>query len=315
MMSTKEEVLKFLISNSSNYTSGEAIANQLGKSRAAVWKAIKSLQTEGYAIDAVTNRGYRLNEENDLLNSSLVESKLNSNIKVIYYPSIDSTNTQAKRLIAEGESGNMLVIADEQTNGRGRQGKSFYSPALTGIYLTYVTHPMTALQNAVTATTAAAVAVCRAIEQLTDLKPKIKWVNDVYLADKKVCGILTEAVTDFETQTVTSVIIGIGMNIKTIHFPKDVENASCLGVDIKRADLIAAITNELEKITSSNYNDFISYYRSHSMIIGEKINFIQNNQVTPATAVAIDESGGLVVELKDGTQTTLRSGEISIRKR
>lgn len=314
-MSTKEEVLKVLIRNSNDYFSGEDLAARLGKSRAAVWKAVKTLQKEGYIIDAITNRGYRLSEDNDILNSEIVKSRLSNDIEVIYYPSIDSTNNQAKRLVSEGRNNTMLIICDEQTAGRGRQGKSFYSPALTGIYMSFVTHPMTALQNAVTATTAAAVAVCRAIEKLTDRKPKIKWVNDVYLDGKKICGILTEAVTDFETQTVTSVIIGVGMNIKTIDFPDDVENASCLGSNVKRADLIAEIANELYRINNSDYSDFISYYRSHSMIIGEKINFIKNNMVTPATAIEIDSEGGLVVQLETGEIKTLRSGEISIRKR
>lgn len=314
-MSTKDDVLRILIGSSDGYISGEDLAERLGKSRAAVWKAVKALRKDGYIIDAVTNRGYRLGEDNDILNTALVQSKLSDDIEVIYYPSVDSTNTQAKRLINEGKNNTMLIICDEQTAGRGRQGKSFYSPALTGIYMSFVTHPMTALKNAVTATTAAAVAVCRAVETLTDKKPKIKWVNDVYLDGKKICGILTEAVTDFETQTVTSVIIGIGMNIKTIDFPDDVENASCLGANVKRADLIAAIANELYKINNSDYNNFISYYRSHSMIIGEKINFIKNERVTPATAIEIDEAGGLVVQLENGEKLTLRSGEISIRKR
>lgn len=314
-MSTKDDVFKILIGKSNDYISGEALAAKLGKSRAAVWKAVKALQKDGYSIDAVTNRGYRLSEDNDILNAALVQSKLRDDIEVIYYPSIDSTNTQAKRLINEGKNNTMLIICDEQTAGRGRQGKSFYSPALTGIYMSFVTHPMTALQNAVTATTAAAVAVCRAVERLTDKKPKIKWVNDVYLDGKKICGILTEAVSDFETQTVNSVIIGIGMNIKTIDFPDDVENASCLGANVRRADLIAAIADELYRINSSEYNDFIDYYRSHSMIIGEKINFIKNGRITPAAAIEIDKTGGLVVQLESGERTTLRSGEISIRKR
>ena len=126
---------------------------------------------------------------------------------------------------------------------------------------------------------------------------------------------MTEAVTDFETQTVTSVIIGIGMNIKTIDFPSDVENAASLGANVRRADLIAAIARELHAINNSKYNEFIDYYRTHSLIIDKKINFIQNERVTPATAVAIDETGGLVVELESGEQTVLRSGEISIRRR
>lgn len=313
-MSTKNEVLKALISTSNKYISGEALANELGKSRASVWKAIKSLQKDGYIIDAVTNKGYRLNNENDIITAELVGAGLDKDIEVIYYPSIDSTNTEAKRLIANGKQSEMLLIADEQTAGRGRQGKGFYSPALTGIYMTYAFHPMKELQNAVAITTATSVAVCRAIEKLTDKKPKIKWVNDVYLNDKKICGILTEAVTDFESQTVSSIIIGIGMNIKTVDFPQEVENGGSLGANIRRSDLITAIANELFKINSADYCDFIEYYRTHSMIIGEKINFIQNGKVTPAIATAIDNSGGLVIKLSDGTSKTLKSGEISIRR-
>lgn len=313
-MSLKDEVLKYLISNSDNYISGETIAATFSKSRAAVWKAIKALQKDGYVIDASTNKGYRLNSDNDILNKDIVQSKLDNNIEVIYYPSIDSTNNEAKRIAASGNKNNLLIIADAQTNGRGRQGKSFYSPPLTGIYMSLVTHPMAELQNAVTATTAAAVAVCKAIEKTTNLKPSIKWVNDVYLNGKKICGILTEAISDFETQTVTSVIIGIGMNIKTIDFPESVENATCLNVNIKRADLIAVITDELCKIISSDYHDFINYYRTHSMIIGKQINFIQNGKITSAKAIEIDNAGGLVVQLENGEQTTLRSGDISIRK-
>lgn len=314
-MTTKELVLKYLISNSNEYISGEELAKELGKTRASVWKAIKALQAQGYEIDAVTNRGYRINNNNDILNEELLSAGLVNELSVFYYPSIDSTNNQSKRLIAEGKCEDMLIVAEEQTAGRGRQGKSFYSPALTGVYFSVVTHPMVELQNAVTSTTAAAVAVCRAIEGLTDKKPKIKWVNDVYLNDKKICGILTEAVTDFEAQTVSSVIVGIGTNIKTVSFPNEVENAGAIGEDIKRAELICAITNELIKISKGSWEDVISYYRSHSMIIGEKINFIKDGKVTPATAVEIDELGGLVVELENSQRITLRSGEISIRKR
>lgn len=314
-MGTKEDVLKILINNADSFISGEALAKQLSLSRAAVWKAIKGLQKQGYTIDAVTNRGYRLNEQNDIITEKSLKKFLDFDADVLYYPVIDSTNNEAKRLVNDGSGKPMLLVAEEQTNGRGRQGKSFYSPPLTGIYMTLVTHPMSRLANAVTATTAASVAVCRAVEELTQLKPKIKWVNDVYLDGKKICGILTEAITDFETQTVSSVIIGIGMNIKTIDFPSEVENAASLNVNISRVKLIACIANHLNRILCCDYSEFITYYRSHSMIIGEQIHFIKNTKVTPATAMDIDDTGGLVVRLENGEITTLRSGEISIRRR
>jgi len=313
-MSLKIDILHALQS-SGTYVSGEELARRFGKSRAAVWKAVKSLQSDGYLIDAVTNRGYILTGDNDLITSDIIAPKLDYSVKVLYYPTVDSTNTQAKRLINDGEKDVILVVADEQTAGRGRQGKSFYSPPMTGIYMTLVVHPNKELQDAVTVTTAAGVAVCRAIEKLTDKKPQIKWVNDVYIGENKICGILTEAIVDFETSVAESMLVGIGTNIKTVAFPEDIENASCLDADVKRSDLIAAITNELMAIIDGGYKEFIDYYRTHSMLINRKINFIQNGKVTPATAIAIDESGGLVVRLEDGSETTLRSGEISVRKR
>ncbi len=312
-MALKNDILYELL-NQSDYISGEELAARFGKSRAAVWKAIKALSKEGYDIDAVTNRGYRLTQNNNLISAESIRSLLKEKIDVLYYPSVDSTNTQCKRLLAEGRQGAFLVTADEQTAGRGRQGKSFYSPAMTGIYFSLVIRPETTLQNAVTATTAAAVAVCKAVERLTEKKPKIKWVNDVYVDGKKICGILTEAVTNFEDGTVDSVIIGIGINIKTSQFPEDAAQAGSLEADVSRSELIAQAVNELVQIAQGDYSRFIDYYRTHSMIIGEKINFIQNGKVTPAKAVAIDETGGLVVELNTGEIKTLRSGEISIRK-
>lgn len=314
-MSLKTDVLYELRKNTGKYISGQELAEKFGKSRAAVWKAVKALQKSGCRIDAVTNKGYALTEDNDILSESSIKEAMKHNIDVICYNSVDSTNTQAKRLINEGISGTLLITADGQTAGRGRQGKSFYSPAGTGIYMSLVIHPDTLLQNAVTATTAAAVAVCRAIERLTNIRPGIKWVNDVYIGEKKICGILTEAVTDFETGIVSSVIVGIGTNITTSDFPQDVENAGSLGTKIRRCKLIGAIADELLDIVTDNYSGFIDYYRKHSMIIGRKINFIEKGRVTAATALAIDENGGLIVETENGKKLTLRSGEISIRKR
>lgn len=314
-MSLKGFVLQQLQQANGAYISGQELAEDSGKSRAAVWKAVKALQKEGYDISAVTNRGYALTEKNDLINEHHIAAAMKNDIKVYYYPEVDSTNTQAKRLINGGERETFLVTADRQTAGRGRQGKSFYSPAYTGIYMTLAVHPNTLLQNAVTATTAASVAVCRAIERLSDAKPQIKWVNDVYCNNRKICGILTEAITDFELGLVTSVVVGIGININTSAFPEDVENAGALNIDVKRAQLIGAVADELLDIIFGDYSDFIDYYRSHSMLLNKNINYIQNGRVTPAVAVAIDETGGLVVKNTDGTLKTLRSGEISIRWR
>lgn len=310
-MSLKDDIL-FELLNTDDYLSGEELAKKYNKSRAAVWKAIKALSKMGYTIDAVTNKGYLLTDSS-IVSAQGVKAHIRDNVDVIHYPSTDSTNNACKRLLADGRDGMFLVVADMQTAGRGRQGKSFYSPAQSGIYFSLVLRPQAALQNAVTATTAAAVAVCRAIETLTDKKPKIKWVNDVYLDNKKICGILTEAITNFEEGIVDSVIVGIGININTNNFPSEVENGGCLNANVNKNELIGEVVNELILIANGDYARFIDYYRSHSLVIGKKIKFIKNNVITSATAIAIDETGGLVVELEDGTQQILRSGEISIR--
>lgn len=312
-MSLKKDILYSLL-RSNDYISGEQLAKKFGKSRAAVWKAVKSLIHDGYDIDAVTNKGYKLTDNNDVVSAQSIKSYLKNDIDVICLDCVDSTNNECKRMLADGQYGVFLVTADEQTAGRGRQGKTFYSPIATGVYFSLVIRPHAALTNAVTATTAASVAVCKAIEQLTDKQPKIKWVNDVYVDNKKICGILTEAITNFEEGIVDSVIIGIGINISTHSFPDGVDNAGCLNADVDRNRLIAKTVDELLHIAGGDYKSFIDYYRSHSLVIGERIKFIQNAKVTPATAIEIDETGGLVVKLDDGTVTTLRSGEISIRK-
>lgn len=313
-MSLKNNILYELLTHN-DYISGEYLAEKFGKSRAGVWKAIKNLQQDGFTIDAVTNKGYKLKDDGDILNETVIGARLCHDIEVKFYDETDSTNNQAKRLINDGVNGNLLVCAGRQSAGRGRQGKTFYSPEGTGIYMSLVVHPDSSLQNAVTATTAAAVAVCRAIEALTEIKPEIKWVNDVYVNGRKICGILTEAVTDFESGIVSSVIIGIGVNITTSDFPSDVENAGALGKAVSRSALIAKIADELMEIVLGDYKIFIDYYRKHSMIIGREIIFYENNVAKSATAIEIDETGGLVIKTENGEIRTLKSGEITIRRK
>ena len=251
--------------------------------------------------------------QNNAINADILQKELGRDIEVIYYQKIDSTNTQARRLINKGKKNALLIVSNEQTDGRGRQGKSFYSPAETGIYMSLVFAAKKSLENAVASTTAAAVAVCKAIEAQTDLKPEIKWVNDIYLSGKKICGILCEAVSDIETQKINCVIIGIGLNIKTTEFPENILNASCLDRDVERTKMIAEIAKQLREIVSEDYGDFIDYYREHSCVLDKDIVFIQNSKETHAKALEIDETGGLIVQLENGEIKTLRSGEISIR--
>ena len=248
----------------------------------------------------------------NVLSAEALRDKLRD-VEIYYYPSIDSTNNQAKRLIEEGRKEKMLIVADEQTAGRGRQGKSFYSPKSTGIYMSFVIHPDKELSAAVSSTCAASVAVCRAIESLTDKRPEIKWVNDIFLGGRKICGILCEAINDSKTQRISSIIIGIGININTKSFPKGIKAAN-LEADISKEKLIAEIVRELERVAESGFESFIDYYRSHSMIIGKEIVFIRNGVSQNAKAIGIENDGALKVELENREIITLRSGEITIRR-
>ena len=223
----------------------------------------------------------------------LIFKKLNVKFKAFY--KLNSTSTYAKNHF---DGTPFLVCAKIQTNGRGRQGKNFFSPR-GGLYFSLAL-PKTF--NFTHLTALCGVSVCKAIEKLTDLKPEIKWVNDIYVENKKVCGILVEA-------TEKGVIIGIGINLSTKKLPKDLENiAGALNTKISKTKLIYEIVCNI-----LNTKDFAEYYKSHSYILGKKIFFIENNEKYEAFAEDIDDNFGLVIKLSDGSEKTLTSGEISVR--
>ena len=224
-MTVKQSVLRALGEARGASVSGEVLAQSLGVSRAAVWKAIKSLQGEGYRISAGTNRGYRLEEYPDLLTAEGISAMLPlelAQLDLRVFDEIDSTNLEAKRLAMTGLS-RCAVIADRQTAGRGRLGRSFYSPPGCGIYTSLLLRPRPdQLADVTLLTTAAGVAVCRALEKAAGVQAEIKWVNDLYLNGKKICGILTEGVTDFESGMIESIVIGYGVNFRDdAHLPEE----------------------------------------------------------------------------------------------
>ena len=236
-------------------------------------------------------------------------------IDVFVYDSIDSTNTEAKRIFEKGKN-NMLLCAEKQTAGRGRHGKSFYSPEKTGVYFSLVIKRTMALTYASRVTTAAAVAVCEAIEELTDKKPKIKWVNDIFLDGKKICGILTEAIPSEKKNSADGLITGIGINILTTDFPYEIRDiAGSLGEKtIDKNLLVSKITEKIFDFAKNLENPkIIEEYKARSLVIGRDISYETNGEKHTATAVDIDENCSLVVKLSDGKTVTLTSGEISIK--
>lgn len=322
-MAAKGKVLEILERNRGNYVSGEHLAREAQVSRAAVWKAITTLRSEGYDIQGVTNLGYVLAEQTDRLTApgigACLPVSLRNQISIVSFQTIDSTNNEAKRRLMAGEQENgqiLLITAESQTAGRGRLGRSFYSPPGTGIYMSLVFTAASSLADAVGITGAAAVAVERAVRRLTGKKAKIKWVNDVFLDGKKICGILTEAVTSLENSRAQQIVVGIGINCSTADFPDalaDVAGA-LQGSDVRRCALCAAVVEELYQfIQQLSDRPWMEEYRRASMVLGKTVLCIQGTNSFPAVAEEIDDTGGLVVRLEDGTRKTLHSGEISIR--
>ncbi|WP_312648526.1 biotin--[acetyl-CoA-carboxylase] ligase [Aminipila sp.] len=328
-MSVKDEVLKTLEINKGQSFSGETLAGTLGVSRAAVWKAITALRKEGYPIEAATNKGYALMEDSDLLSEQGIRlhlSKEASALPLHVYKILDSTNLAAKRLALEGVGHGTVVISNEQTKGRGRLGRDFYSPASSGIYLTILLKPNFDLSKSVLITTAASVAVCKAVKKVCGVESQIKWVNDVYINEEKICGILTEAITDFETGAIEYIASGIGINchIPESGYPDEIKNkAGAIQSSFSRNELAAEVINQMmaiyEDIESRN---FITEYKQRSMVLGKTIQVVkhynkQSTSQTPdaqtAVALDIDNDGGLIVEYEDGSREVLNTGEISIK--
>lgn len=324
-MSIKSEILHILESNKGRNISGQELADALKVSRTAVWKAISSLKVEGHLIESVSNKGYSLLCSSDILSSEGIRLYLNEEFKKIpisIYKTIESTNSEAKLAAVQGAEHGTTIISEEQTKGRGRFGRNFFSPSESGIYMSIILKPKLYIENSVLITTAAAVAVCQAIDKFSTATSKIKWVNDIFMGDKKVCGILTEAVANFESGMMDSVVVGIGINVKTKDedFPLELQSTagSIFNSDYSfiRNQLAAEIISNILTM-SKNLEDrsFMQIYKQRSMILGEHILYKKDNNWHEGYALDIDDYGGLVIYTGEGQRITLNSGEVSIKKK
>lgn len=325
-MSTKNSILKALRENGEQFISGEALSNSLNISRTAVWKAIKSLREEGYTIEAVTNRGYKLVRGDEFITEDSLRTFLPpeyKNNKIFIYDTLDSTNSKAKHIALEGAEHGSVVIAMQQTGGRGRLGRSFFSPR-HGIYLSLIVKPTFDFSRSILVTSAAAVAVAEAVEKVCGRDAQIKWVNDVYLDGKKICGILTEGITDFETGQIDALIIGIGVNTTLEGFPPELlDTVGAVEGDYSRSALAAEIISRTLHFSETlEDRTFIEAYKKKSIVLGKTIRVYKGGLSTdpakqrtgvPAKVLDIDNDGGLMVIYSDGTRETLSTGEISIR--
>ncbi|WP_100065359.1 biotin--[acetyl-CoA-carboxylase] ligase [Miniphocaeibacter massiliensis] len=324
-MSVKEDVLLFLENNKGNYISGSDISIKLNVSRNAVWKAINSLKLEGYEIDSVKNRGYMLSENNFILSSQSIKKYLKvPNLEVEVFKTIDSTNSYLKKKAENGATEGSVVISEEQTKGRGRLGKSFYSPSDSGIYLSILLKPKLHAMKALYITTCAAVAISQAIDTISNSSSTIKWVNDIFIDNRKVCGILTEASFDLEGGGINYAILGIGLNLTmpSNGFPSDIKNIA--GTIFNEKNLINDYKNKIIAKILNNFfyyypniekKEFLEEYRNRSLILNKEIYLLRGDSKEEALALDIDDEFRLKVKKKDDTIEYISSGEVSIRKK
>ena len=299
-----------ILARENDYVSGEKIGEELNLSRTSIWKAIQRLQQEGLEIDSIKNRGYKL-IQGDLILPDLIQEK--TNLIVHYKPETKSTQTDAKEGIEAGNKGNTLYLSTCQTAGRGRFQRPYYSPSQGGIYMSLHIQPNLPYEKLPSYTLLVAAAVYKAIKNLTMIEVDIKWVNDIYFKNKKIAGILTEAMTSVETGLVTDVIIGLGINFSIADFPDDLkEKAGSLFMPpapITRNELISEIWRCFYQTAPE---ELLYLYKEHSLVLGREVSFIQDQTEKKGVAKDISDKGQLLIQLDDQTEIWLNSGEISL---
>lgn len=299
-----------ILARENDYVSGEKIGEELNLSRTSIWKAIQRLQQVGLEIDSIKNRGYKL-IQGDLILPELIQEK--TNLIVHYKPETKSTQTDAKEGIEAGNKGNTLYLSTCQTAGRGRFQRPYYSPSQGGIYMSLHIQPNLHYEKLPSYTLLVAAAVYKAIKNLTMIEVDIKWVNDIYFKNKKIAGILTEAMTSVETGLVTDVIIGLGINFAIEDFPEDLkEKAGRLFMPpapITRNELISEIWRCFYQTAPE---ELLYLYKEHSLVLGREVSFIQDQTKKKGVAKDISDKGQLLIQLDDQTEIWLHSGEISL---
>ena len=318
----KAEILTIL-KDTDGYVSGQELCERFGVSRTAVWKAMNQLKKEGYEIESVQNKGYHLVKTPDILNKNELVSIRKTKwvgTEICYFDVTDSTNTQAKSL-GEGDAPNgTLVVAGKQESGRGRRGRSFESPAGTGIFMTLLLRPEIEPQNASMLTLVSALAVAKGIEHMVDLPVQIKWPNDIVINGKKVCGILTEMSAQMDY--VNYIVIGIGINVGNEEFPEEIKDVATSiylesGKHVNRAMLIEKIWEEFEDYyelyeKTQDLSSLVKEYDSYLVNRGQKVRVLDSKEPYEGKAMGITDRGELIVDTWEARRL-VSAGEVSVR--
>lgn len=322
-MKLKDRVLEALEESRGSDLSGEVLAGALSVSRNAVWKAMRQLQNEGHEIKAVPNRGYQLVERSGMLSKQSIARHLGTlSVYPEVFAAVPSTNALLRQRAEEGALEGTLLVAERQTAGHGRFGRAFHSPPGGGIYMSLLLRPTFSAQDALSITTSAAVAVCRAIEKHCGVNAQIKWVNDVFCHGKKVCGIGTEAALDLESGGLHYVILGIGINLYPSGEPLPPELSEIVGTVLpqppRSGELRSILIAEIVKNILAEYPQlcekrFFEDYRARCFVLGKAVHIVRGERQELAQALDLAPDFSLRVRYSDGKEASLSSGEISIR--
>ena len=324
------EILRTLREASDGFVSGQVLSEKVGVTRQAVWKNITQLKEYGFVIDSVTNKGYSLVSSPDRLYAADIESRIDKGSlcqKVESFDTTDSTNTRAKQLAELGEREGTLIVAEEQTEGKGRRGRHWESKPFTSVYMSMILRPHIDPAHISGMTLLAALAVVKAIKQVCSTQPFIKWPNDIVLEKKKICGILTEMSSELDY--INYAVVGIGINVNNSSFPEEIKDKATsiyleTGKKQDRAQL-AAITAQYfgeyyrEFIEAKSLKPFISEYNALLINRDKEVKILygmqenaSENKIETGIARGINDSGALVVDTAHGIECVV-SGEVSVR--
>ncbi len=319
----KEEILR-LLRESDGYVSGQELCNRFGVSRTAVWKAINQLKEAGYEIEAQQNKGYHIKSAPDVMNEPEIKSILKTKWagqEVLYFDTIDSTNTKAQELAEKGYPSGTLVVADQQVSGKGRRGRGWVSPSGTGIFMTLMIKPDIKPNNASMLTLVAALAVAKALKDVTGEDAKIKWPNDIVINGKKICGILTEMSAQFDY--INHIVIGIGINVHNESFPEEIGSmASSLmieagGKKFRRAEIIAQTMLHFEEyyeifLQTEDLSALVGEYDELLVNMNKAVKVLDPKEPFEGKAMGITKHGELIVDTWE-SRKLVSSGEVSVR--
>ncbi|KIL40027.1 biotin [Gordoniibacillus kamchatkensis] len=321
----KEQIIRIMEQHRGSFVSGEELSRRLDVSRTAVWKHIAALREDGYEFEAVPKRGYRLVQVPERLRPERIRELLRTTTlghTLHVYDTLDSTQTKAHELVAQGAQEGTLVIADRQTAGRGRMGRVWHSPPGAGIYMSLILKPRIPLQFTPQLTLLAAVALCRAIVRIARVPVGIKWPNDLLIGGKKICGILLESSAEDERLRYIVAGMGIGVNLLPDDYPPELRSiATSLAIEaghrFEREVLIAAVLEEFEALyklyDEQGFGPIRSLWEANSASLNRPVRVRTAQGELEGIAESLDDSGGLNVRLADGTMTKIFSGEVELR--